>query len=71
MSVRILPEELLSLHKYWAKLEIHLGKDIIAARGVWDNLIKKRYKTLQFCTYYFYANYTQNCTLFANGPNIA
>ena len=46
LSAQICPEELLSLHKYWAKLEINLGKDIIAARGVWDNLIKKRYKTL-------------------------
>ncbi|XP_078158298.1 uncharacterized protein LOC144553999 [Carex rostrata] len=47
LSVRILPEELVSLHKYWAKLEIHLGKDIIAARGVWDNLIKKSGSTLE------------------------
>ncbi|KAF3340792.1 squamous cell carcinoma antigen recognized by T-cells 3 [Carex littledalei] len=47
LSAQILPEELLSLHKYWAKLEINLGKDIIAARGVWDNLIKKSGSTLE------------------------
>ncbi|KAJ4783243.1 Squamous cell carcinoma antigen recognized by T-cells 3 [Rhynchospora pubera] len=47
LSKELSPEELLSLHKYWAKLEINLGKDITAARGVWDNLIKKSGSTLE------------------------
>jgi len=31
------------LNAYWAKLERNLGKDLAAARGVWENTIKKRY----------------------------
>ncbi|KAG6477295.1 hypothetical protein ZIOFF_066548 [Zingiber officinale] len=35
-------DELLCLHSYWARLEVSLGKDIGAACGVWENLLKKR-----------------------------
>ncbi|KAE8688795.1 hypothetical protein F3Y22_tig00110956pilonHSYRG00244 [Hibiscus syriacus] len=31
---------LLRLHAYWAHLELKLGKDLNAARGVWESLIK-------------------------------
>ncbi|MED6113486.1 hypothetical protein PIB30_071256 [Stylosanthes scabra] len=33
-------EGLLRLHAYWARLEAKLGKDITAARGVWENFVK-------------------------------
>ncbi|XP_057742435.1 uncharacterized protein LOC130960918 [Arachis stenosperma] len=33
-------EGLLHLHAYWARLEAKLGKDIIVARGVWENFLK-------------------------------
>ncbi|XP_054777916.1 uncharacterized protein LOC129285944 isoform X2 [Prosopis cineraria] len=33
-------EGLVRLHAYWAHLEAKLGKDITAARGVWENLVK-------------------------------
>lgn len=33
-------ENLLRLHAYWARLELKLGKDLNAARGVWESLIK-------------------------------
>ena len=35
------------MNAYWAKLERNLGKDLAAARGVWENTIKKRYN---FCS---------------------
>lgn len=31
---------LLQIHAYWAHLETKLGKDITAARGVWENFLK-------------------------------
>ncbi|KAF3439308.1 hypothetical protein FNV43_RR17584 [Rhamnella rubrinervis] len=31
---------LLRLHAYWARLELKLGKDLVAARGVWESLLK-------------------------------
>ncbi|XP_024170815.1 squamous cell carcinoma antigen recognized by T-cells 3 isoform X3 [Rosa chinensis] len=31
---------LLRLYAYWARLELHLGKDLVAARGVWESLLK-------------------------------
>ncbi|CAA6660241.1 unnamed protein product [Spirodela intermedia] len=34
-------EDSLHLHDYWARLEMDLGKDLIAARGVWESLLKK------------------------------
>ncbi|KAG0496511.1 hypothetical protein HPP92_001202 [Vanilla planifolia] len=34
-------DDILRLHAYWARLEATIGKDIVAARGVWENLIKK------------------------------
>ncbi|KAJ0972197.1 hypothetical protein J5N97_020156 [Dioscorea zingiberensis] len=33
--------DLLHLHAYWARLEANLGNDFVAARGVWESLIKK------------------------------
>uniref|UniRef100_A0A7N0TX69 RRM domain-containing protein n=1 Tax=Kalanchoe fedtschenkoi TaxID=63787 RepID=A0A7N0TX69_KALFE len=33
-------DDLLSLHHYWANLELNIGKDLDAARRVWENLIK-------------------------------
>uniref|UniRef100_A0A1J3I6W5 Squamous cell carcinoma antigen recognized by T-cells 3 n=1 Tax=Noccaea caerulescens TaxID=107243 RepID=A0A1J3I6W5_NOCCA len=34
-------DSLLRLHAYWANLELNIGKDLAAARGVWDSLLKK------------------------------
>ncbi|XP_058215043.1 uncharacterized protein LOC131326319 [Rhododendron vialii] len=31
---------LLRIHSYWARLESSLGKDLVAARGVWECLLK-------------------------------
>ncbi|XP_038876548.1 squamous cell carcinoma antigen recognized by T-cells 3 isoform X2 [Benincasa hispida] len=33
-------EVLFRLYAYWARLEINLGKDLDAARGVWESLLK-------------------------------
>nr|XP_027113324.1 squamous cell carcinoma antigen recognized by T-cells 3 [Coffea arabica] len=33
-------DSLLRMYSYWARLESKLGKDIVAARGVWENLLK-------------------------------
>ncbi|CAL1385168.1 unnamed protein product [Linum trigynum] len=33
-------DSLLRLHAYWARLELNLGKDLVAARGVWESLLK-------------------------------
>ncbi|XP_057977846.1 uncharacterized protein LOC131164571 isoform X2 [Malania oleifera] len=33
-------DSLLRLHAYWARLELNLGKDLTAARGVWESLVK-------------------------------
>ncbi|XP_058089960.1 uncharacterized protein LOC131236659 isoform X2 [Magnolia sinica] len=33
-------DNLLRMHAYWARLESSLGKDLTAARGVWESLIK-------------------------------
>jgi len=35
------------LNAYWAKLERNLGKDLAAARGVWENTIKKSGSVLE------------------------
>ncbi|OMO65610.1 hypothetical protein COLO4_31114 [Corchorus olitorius] len=32
--------DLLRLHAYWAHLELKLGNDLVAARGVWESLLK-------------------------------
>uniref|UniRef100_A0A1D1XXG4 Squamous cell carcinoma antigen recognized by T-cells 3 n=1 Tax=Anthurium amnicola TaxID=1678845 RepID=A0A1D1XXG4_9ARAE len=40
-------DDLLHLHEYWARLEINLGKDLVAARGVWESLIKKSGSVLE------------------------
>lgn len=34
-------DDLLHLYDYWARLESTIGEDILAARGVWENLLKK------------------------------
>ncbi|KAH9287575.1 hypothetical protein KI387_031692, partial [Taxus chinensis] len=34
-------DQFLHLHAYWARLECQLAKDMAAARGVWESLIKK------------------------------
>ncbi|PWZ18804.1 Squamous cell carcinoma antigen recognized by T-cells 3 [Zea mays] len=41
LSSQLSTKELLRLYAYWAKLELSLGKDLSAARGVWENAIKK------------------------------
>ncbi|XP_073155276.1 uncharacterized protein [Henckelia pumila] len=33
-------DNLLLMHSYWARLELNLGKDLTAARGVWEGLLK-------------------------------
>lgn len=33
-------DSLLRVHSYWARLEINMGKDLQAARGVWESLLK-------------------------------
>ncbi|XP_010270737.1 PREDICTED: squamous cell carcinoma antigen recognized by T-cells 3-like [Nelumbo nucifera] len=33
-------DDLLHLHAYWAHLELNLAKDLVAARGVWESLLK-------------------------------
>nr|GEX20093.1 squamous cell carcinoma antigen recognized by T-cells 3 [Tanacetum cinerariifolium] len=33
-------QSLLQLHSYWTRLEVNIGKDIIAARGVWESLLE-------------------------------
>ncbi|CAN0913328.1 Squamous cell carcinoma antigen recognized by T-cells 3 [Linum grandiflorum] len=33
-------DSLLRLYAYWARLELNLGKDVVTARGVWENLLK-------------------------------
>ncbi|KAK9161931.1 hypothetical protein Syun_002833 [Stephania yunnanensis] len=33
-------EGLLHLHLYWSRLELHHAKDLVAARGVWESLLK-------------------------------
>lgn len=33
---------LLQIHSYWARLESIIGKDITAARGVWESMLKNR-----------------------------
>lgn len=43
LSPQLGTKELLRLYAYWAKLERSLGKDLSAARGVWENAIKKRF----------------------------
>lgn len=35
-------DSLLHMYSYWARLELNLGKDLIAARGVWESLLKIR-----------------------------
>lgn len=37
---------LLRLHAYWSHLELNLGKDLVAARGVWESLLKIRFDNI-------------------------
>ncbi|KAJ3681419.1 hypothetical protein LUZ60_015908 [Juncus effusus] len=41
LAAQLSCEELFNLHEYWAELEINLAKELIQARSVWENLIKK------------------------------
>uniref|UniRef100_A0A0A9E6I7 RRM domain-containing protein n=1 Tax=Arundo donax TaxID=35708 RepID=A0A0A9E6I7_ARUDO len=52
LSPQLGTEELLVLHAYWAKLERNLGKDLAAARGVWENTIKKSGSVLEVWQHY-------------------
>ncbi|KAM3191186.1 hypothetical protein ACQJBY_068863 [Aegilops geniculata] len=45
-------EELLLLHAYCAKLECNIGKDIAAARAVWENALKKSGSVLEVWQHY-------------------
>ncbi|KAJ1266928.1 hypothetical protein BS78_07G017400 [Paspalum vaginatum] len=47
LSPQLGTKELLRLYTYWAKLERSLGKDLPAARGVWENAIKKSGSVLE------------------------
>ncbi|KAF0900244.1 hypothetical protein E2562_029754 [Oryza meyeriana var. granulata] len=47
LSPQMGTEDLLLLHAYWAKLERTLGNDLAAARGVWENTIKKSGSVLE------------------------
>ncbi|CAO2200197.1 unnamed protein product [Urochloa humidicola] len=47
LSPQLGTKELLHLNSYWAKLERNLGKDLAAARGVWENTIKKSGSVLE------------------------
>ncbi|KAG2576290.1 hypothetical protein PVAP13_6NG016074 [Panicum virgatum] len=47
LSPQLGTKELLHLNAYWAKLERNLGKDLAAARGVWENTIKKSGSVLE------------------------
>lgn len=38
----------LRLHAYWARLELKLGKDLVAARGVWESLLKMWFDQFPF-----------------------
>ncbi|XP_047080347.1 squamous cell carcinoma antigen recognized by T-cells 3-like [Lolium rigidum] len=52
LSPQLGTEELLLLHAYWAKLECNIGKDLAAARGVWENTIKKSGSVLEVWQHY-------------------
>uniref|UniRef100_A0ACD5WV14 Uncharacterized protein n=1 Tax=Avena sativa TaxID=4498 RepID=A0ACD5WV14_AVESA len=52
LSPQLGTEELLLLHAYWAKLECNIGKDLAAARGVWENIIKKSGSVLEVWQHY-------------------
>ncbi|KAL5223292.1 hypothetical protein ABZP36_028005 [Zizania latifolia] len=52
LSPQMGTEELLFLHAYWAKLECNLGKDLAAARGIWENALKKSGSVLEVWQHY-------------------
>lgn len=43
-------DALLHLHAYWARLELSLADDIVAARSVWESLLKLRFVDLCLVT---------------------
>ncbi|CAL5004495.1 unnamed protein product [Urochloa decumbens] len=47
LSPQLGTEELLRMNAYWARLERNIGKDVAAARGVWENTIKKSGSVLE------------------------
>lgn len=36
-------DSLLRMYSYWSRLELNLGMSMVAARGVWESLLKIRY----------------------------
>ncbi|BAF22752.1 uncharacterized protein [Oryza sativa Japonica Group] len=52
LSPQMGTEDLLLLHAYWAKLERTLGNDLAAARGVWENTLKKSGSVLEVWQHY-------------------
>lgn len=56
-------EDLLLLHAYWAKLERTLGNDLAAARGVWENTLKKRFSFLSCANSYIVVMRSTHCHL--------
>lgn len=40
---------LVHLHGYWARLELGLGTDLVAARGVWESLLRIWFDHIFFC----------------------
>ncbi|XP_052192955.1 uncharacterized protein LOC127801673 isoform X2 [Diospyros lotus] len=40
-------DALLRMHSYWARLESKLGNDLVAARGVWESLLKNSGSALE------------------------
>ncbi|XP_020088462.1 squamous cell carcinoma antigen recognized by T-cells 3 [Ananas comosus] len=52
LSPQLSTDDLLHLHEYWARLEANLGKEMVAARGVWENLIKKSGSMLEVWQHY-------------------
>ncbi|KAL5231505.1 hypothetical protein ABZP36_030281 [Zizania latifolia] len=52
LSPQMGTDELLLVHAYWAKLEHNLGKDLAAARAVWENSLKKSGSVLEVWQHY-------------------
>lgn len=52
LTAQLGTKELLRLYAYWAKLECSLGKDLAAARQVWENAIKKSGSVLEVWEHY-------------------
>uniref|UniRef100_A0A0D9X3S6 RRM domain-containing protein n=1 Tax=Leersia perrieri TaxID=77586 RepID=A0A0D9X3S6_9ORYZ len=52
LSSQMGTEDLLLLNAYWAKLERTLGENLAAARGVWENTLKKSGSVLEVWQHY-------------------